>query len=55
MPNPIYPYNIPVTGRPLVWLYCAVKTPPFTPDVRTEAGLLLRRLQRGEKVCLPHA
>ena len=55
MPNPTYPYNMPVTGRPLVWLYGAVKTPPFTPDARTEAGLLLRRLQRGEKLGLPHA
>ena len=42
-------------NRPLVWLHGAVKTPPFTPDARTEAGLLLRRLQRGKKLSLPHA
>ncbi len=41
--------------RPLVWLHGAVKTPPFTAEARTEAGLLLRRLQRGDKVSLPHA
>ena len=43
------------TDRPLVWLYGEVKTPPFTADARLEAGLLLRRLQRGEKLSLPHA
>ena len=43
------------TDRPLVWLYGAVKSPPFTSDARTEAGLLLRRRQRGEKLSLPHA
>jgi phage-related protein len=42
-------------NRPLVWLHGAVKTPPFTADARTEAGLLLRRLQRGEALGLPHA
>ncbi len=41
--------------RPLVWLHGAVKTPPFTAAARTEAGLLLRRLQRGDKLSLPHA
>ena len=40
--------------RPLVWLHGAVKTPPFTAAARLEAGVLLRRLQRGDKVALPH-
>lgn len=40
--------------RPLVWLHGAVKTPPFTAAARLEAGGLLRRLQRGDKMTLPH-
>jgi phage-related protein len=39
--------------KPLVWLKGEVKTPPFSPATRLEAGLLLRRLQRGEKLSLP--
>ena len=40
--------------RPLVWLHGEVKTPPFTAAARLEAGVLLRRLQRGDKMALPH-
>lgn len=40
--------------RPLVWLQGAIKSPPFTSNARIEAGFLLRRLQRGDKVGLPH-
>jgi hypothetical protein len=41
--------------KPLVWLHGEVKTPPFSADARIEAGVLLRRLQRGEKLSLPHS
>lgn len=41
--------------KPLVWLHGEVKTPPFTTEARLEAGLLLRRLQKGEKNALPHS
>ena len=41
--------------KPLVWLYGEVKTPPFATEARLEAGLLLRRLQKGEKIALPHS
>ena len=41
--------------RPLVWLRGEVKSPPFSATARLEAGLLLRRLQRGEKLSLPHS
>lgn len=41
--------------RPLVWLRGSVKTPPFGPDARIEAGFLLRRLQRGDGLGLPHS
>ena len=43
------------TDRPLVWLRGEVKTPPFTASARIEAGVLLRRLQRGERLSLPHS
>jgi len=39
--------------KPLVWLEGEVKTPPFSPEARVEAGTLLRRLQRGENIGLP--
>ncbi|HUR28654.1 MAG TPA: type II toxin-antitoxin system RelE/ParE family toxin [Planctomycetota bacterium] len=41
--------------RPLAWLSGEVKTPPFSMEARLEAGLLLRRLQRGEMLGLPHS
>jgi len=41
--------------KPLVWLKGKVKTPPFSAAARVEAGVLLRRLQRGEKLSLPHS
>lgn len=39
----------------LVWLSGEVKTPPFSSDARLETGFLLRRLQQGEKLSLPHS
>ena len=41
--------------KPLAWLRGEVKTPPFSQDARIEAGFLLRRLQRGESIGLPHS
>ena len=41
--------------RPLVWLRGEVKTPPFSAAAPVQAGLLLRRLQRGEKLSMPHS
>jgi phage-related protein len=41
--------------RPLVWLRGEVKTPPFSAEARVEAGGLLRRLQRGERLGMPHS
>jgi phage-related protein len=43
------------TDRPLVWLSGEVKTPPFSAEARLEAGMLLRKLQRGEALTLPHS
>lgn len=41
--------------RPLVWLHGEVRSPPLSPAARVEAGVLLRRLQRGEGLGLPHS
>jgi len=41
--------------KPLVWLHGEVKTPPFSKDARLEAGFLLRRLQMGENIGMPHS
>ena len=41
--------------KPIVWLHGEIKTPPFSAAARLEAGLLLRRLQRGENLGLPHS
>jgi phage-related protein len=41
--------------KPVVWLAGEVRTPPFSKDARVEAGFLLRRLQRGENLSMPHA
>src|SRR5262245_58370359 len=41
--------------KPLVWLHGEVKTPPFSQEARIEAGMLLRRLQEGERLSLPHS
>ena len=41
--------------KPLVWLRGEVKTPPFSLAARIEAGTLLRKLQEGEKLTLPHS
>jgi phage-related protein len=43
------------TDKPLVWLHGEVKTPPFSQSARVEAGVLLRRLQQGEDLELPHS
>lgn len=42
-------------GKPLVWLRGEIKTPPFSHEARLEAGSLLRRLQLGEALGLPHS
>jgi len=41
--------------KPLVWLHGQIKTPPFSAAARIEAGFLLRRLQRGERLSMPHS
>jgi phage-related protein len=43
------------TDKPIVWLHGEVKTPPIGAAARIETGTLLRRLQRGELLGLPHS
>ena len=47
-------YLRPVS-KPLRWLAGEVKTPPMGEDVRRELGFLLRRLQDGDSISLPHS
>ncbi len=44
-----------VLDKPLSWLRGEIKTPPFSPGARIEVGVLLRRLQRGEKLTMPQS
>ena len=50
-------YTTPVSpkDKPLVWLKGEIKTPPFSSDARIEAGFLLRKLQAGDSVGMPHS
>ena len=41
--------------KPLAWLHGEIKTPPFSAAARVEAGVLRRRLQRGESLAMPHS
>jgi len=41
--------------KDIVWLHGEAKSPPFSAEARLEAGVLLRRLQRGERLGLPHS
>ncbi|MEW6569544.1 MAG: type II toxin-antitoxin system RelE/ParE family toxin [Chloroflexota bacterium] len=40
--------------KPLVWLSGEIKTPPLSSEARIEAGFLLRQLQAGVRLSLPH-
>ncbi len=41
--------------KPLVWLHGEVKTPPLSSAARLEAGYLLRVLQSGGVLSMPHS
>jgi len=43
------------SDKPLVWLHGEIKTPPFSKTARIEAGFLLRKLQAGELLSMPHS
>ncbi len=46
---------VEIQDKLLRWLHGEVKTPPFSRAARLEAGFLLRRLQQGESIALPHS
>jgi phage-related protein len=43
------------SDKPLIWLQGQIRTPPFSVAARVEAGALLRRLQMGESLAMPHS
>jgi phage-related protein len=44
-----------MNGKPLRWLHGEVKTPPMSVAARREVGSLLRDLQEGELLSMPHS
>ncbi len=44
-----------MNGKPLRWLHGEVKTPPMSLEARREIGMLLRDLQEGELLSMPHS
>jgi phage-related protein len=44
-----------MSGKPLRWLHGEVKTPPMGVEARREIGFLLRELQEGVNLGLPHS
>ena len=55
MSDVTYPLVMRPPDKPLVWLHGVVKSPPLSPEGRLHAGVLLRRLQRGETLPMPEA
>lgn len=43
------------TRKPLIWLHGEIRTPPFSAGARVETGTLLRLLQEGESLGMPHS
>ena len=41
--------------KPIIWMRSEIRTPPFSKPARLQAGFLLRLLQRGETVAMPHS
>jgi phage-related protein len=41
--------------KPLAWLGEEVKSPPFSKAARIETGYLLREVQRGKALSMPHS
>jgi len=42
-----------LADKPLRWMLDTLQTPPVGRESRVEAGVLLRRIQRGESVGMP--
>jgi phage-related protein len=50
-----HPMALTNDDKPLVWLHGEVTSPPFSTEARRFAGFLLRQLQHGETVSMPHS
>jgi len=48
-------YAEPVPDKPLVLLHAEITTPPLSARARREIGFLLRALQQGEVLAMPHS
>jgi len=46
-------FSMAGADKPIVWLHGEIRTPPFSAEARIETGMLLRRLQRGERLSMP--
>ena len=46
---------MPESDKPLAWLHGEIKSPPLSTEARVQTGLLLRKLQRGERIEMPHS
>lgn len=55
MSDSAYADDVSHRDKELVWLHGEVKSPPFTFEGRQQAGFLLRKLQRGERLAAPHS
>jgi len=44
-----------MSGKPLRWVHGEVSTPPMSIDARRETGALLRELQEGAILSMPHS
>lgn len=44
-----------IKQKTLAWLHGEVKTPPLSTEARIETGYLLRQLQNGARLSLPHS
>ncbi|MCP4423153.1 MAG: type II toxin-antitoxin system RelE/ParE family toxin [Chloroflexi bacterium] len=44
-----------LNDKPVVWLQGEIKTPPLSAKARMWAGYLLRQLQKGTPLSLPHS
>ena len=55
MSDTTYFAKVTDVDKPLAWLHGEIKTPPLSATARLEAGYLLRRLQRGDRLSMPHS
>ena len=44
-----------LSDKKVVWIGSEIKTPPISKEARMEIGRLIRRLQRGLNVTMPHS